>query len=184
MLLEELVNAVLLKLPVKDILRYKFVCKSWCSLITSPTFIDEHLKLSNTRNPDLLVKYKDAEHKCSMYPLISFISHETLEEVVGDDNYQLLFSNTDTWTRRNPPVLNFKDVYFVGCCNGVLCFYHDVLNVVLWNTAIRDAKLLPPPLYMKLGGMYFGTGIGFGYDAKSNDYKVIAVQKKHAYVLS
>lgn len=69
----------------------------------------------------------------------------------------------------------------MGCCNGVLCFYHDLANVVLWNPATRDAKLVPPPLYCchpVKKAFYHCLAIGFGFDAKNNDYKVISVQKK------
>lgn len=127
---EELVNAILLNLPLKDIPHYKCVCKSWCSLIIispSPTFIYEYQKVSDTKNPNLLVKYRDIELSGRKYPLISFICHETLEVVV--DGNELHFSNTDAWTRRNPPPKNkkkksvdFKDVSIVGCCNGVVLF--------------------------------------------------------------
>ncbi|KAL6214353.1 hypothetical protein ACLB2K_013787 [Fragaria x ananassa] len=41
-LLEEIIPVILLKLPVKSLLRFRGVCKSWRSIISSSTFIDTH----------------------------------------------------------------------------------------------------------------------------------------------
>ncbi|KAH0652478.1 hypothetical protein KY289_030156 [Solanum tuberosum] len=37
---------ILLKLNVKSLLRFKCVCKSWCSLIEDPQFIKQHYDMS------------------------------------------------------------------------------------------------------------------------------------------
>ncbi|KAL3627361.1 hypothetical protein CASFOL_028724 [Castilleja foliolosa] len=47
---EELIAVILSKLPVKSLLQFKCVCKSWYSLIKSPNFIDIHLNNSINHN--------------------------------------------------------------------------------------------------------------------------------------
>ncbi|MFS7916371.1 putative F-box domain-containing protein [Helianthus anomalus] len=42
----DVVDQILVRLDVKDLIRFKRVCKSWHSLITSPRFINRHLNLS------------------------------------------------------------------------------------------------------------------------------------------
>ncbi|GKB65287.1 putative F-box domain-containing protein [Tanacetum coccineum] len=44
MVMFDVVEEILLRLPVKDLLRCKSVCKSWYSLISSPSFIKIHEK--------------------------------------------------------------------------------------------------------------------------------------------
>jgi len=39
----ELVTEVLVRLPVKSLVRFRCVCKAWCSRITSPDFASLHL---------------------------------------------------------------------------------------------------------------------------------------------
>ncbi|KAI8529405.1 hypothetical protein RHMOL_Rhmol12G0222400 [Rhododendron molle] len=43
---EEIIDEILVKLPVKSLLRFKCVSKSWCSIITSHGFILNHLRNS------------------------------------------------------------------------------------------------------------------------------------------
>ncbi|MFS7916328.1 putative F-box domain-containing protein [Helianthus anomalus] len=40
---EDVVEQILIEIDVKDLIRFKTVCKSWHSLITSPRFVNRHL---------------------------------------------------------------------------------------------------------------------------------------------
>ncbi|XP_060668308.1 F-box/kelch-repeat protein At3g23880 [Ziziphus jujuba] len=180
LLAEELVIQILLNLVVKDILRCKCVCKSWYYLITSPSFIDEHLKLSNRKDPYLLVDYRSTSQGAMkdrvdvLYPpTIILVSHETLEEV----DRQVMLSSTS--------LVNMDlamESYTLGCCYGILCILlgYFVMRVVLWNPATREAKVVPPTLYSchpENSILYYTVMFGFGFDAKNNDYKVVAIQE-------
>ena len=47
----DIVYSILLELPVKSLSRFKLTCKSWCSTINDPEFINSHLyKSSNDIN--------------------------------------------------------------------------------------------------------------------------------------
>ncbi|GJN18773.1 hypothetical protein PR202_gb05971 [Eleusine coracana subsp. coracana] len=48
-LLEEIVIDILARLPVKDLLKYKSVCKAWRKIISDPTFIKAHLRFSASK---------------------------------------------------------------------------------------------------------------------------------------
>ncbi|KAJ0617152.1 putative F-box domain-containing protein [Helianthus annuus] len=47
---EDVVEQILIELDVKDLIRFKTVCKSWHSLITSPRFVNRHLIRSHNKD--------------------------------------------------------------------------------------------------------------------------------------
>ena len=52
---EDVVVDILLRLPVKSLLRFKCVRKNWCALIKSPSFIREHFQYRNNNCARLFV---------------------------------------------------------------------------------------------------------------------------------
>lgn len=57
-LLDELVLEILIRLPVKSLLRFKLVSKAWRAIISDPLFIRKHLEhsaLKWKRNPSVLI---------------------------------------------------------------------------------------------------------------------------------
>lgn len=48
----EIIVDILFRLPVKDLLRYRSVAKSWCSLIDGPDFVKLHLDHSKEANSE------------------------------------------------------------------------------------------------------------------------------------
>ncbi|KAH7543333.1 hypothetical protein FEM48_Zijuj02G0173200 [Ziziphus jujuba var. spinosa] len=163
---KELVISILLRLPTKDLLRWKSVCKSLYFIITSHPFIDVHRK--KIRNSYILVKY---EHLISNNHVISLLSEETLDVV----DTQPILSNT--------PLMDSMSsidhvVEVVGCCNGVVCL-RRIYEYVLWNPATRDAKVIPNGLYKSNPDkkMFRRLQMGFGFDSKNNDYKLVSIQR-------
>ncbi|PRQ31098.1 putative F-box domain-containing protein [Rosa chinensis] len=97
---QEIISNILIRLPIKSLIKCTSVCKSWKSLIQNPSFIDAHL------------------------------SQLCLVDELG--------------------------------CHGY--------NLIIWNPCIRKFVDLPEPAVLR-GGC--DASIGFGYDAISNDYKVV-----------
>ena len=73
------------------------------------------------------------------------------------------------------PALRFSNglLYFVGTCNGLLCLSntHDINRFFLLNPSVRKFVELPSPNVTLHN--YFEPSLGFGYDSKTNDYKVV-----------
>ncbi|KAG5001241.1 hypothetical protein JHK87_022313 [Glycine soja] len=44
----DLIVEILLRLPIKSLLRFKCVCKSWLSFISNPHFVKSHLVVAPT----------------------------------------------------------------------------------------------------------------------------------------
>ncbi|XP_059439285.1 F-box/kelch-repeat protein At3g23880-like [Corylus avellana] len=152
---EDLVTEILLCLPVASVLRCKCVCKSWYALITHQKFVAKHI-LHNKKNSNtlLLVKMRD---EITKNDVVSTLSYETL---------QVLHSQP-----LPPPFI------VLGSCNGLVCLHDDyALRVVLWNPATKETKVVPKsnlPHFISAFHKLGVDGIGFGFDAKTNDYKII-----------
>jgi F-box interacting protein len=152
---EELVTEILLCLPVVSLLRCNCVCKSWYALITHQNFIRKHL-LHNKKNNTLLLFGRDKTFKDYF---VSTLSYETLPASLTQ-----------------PLPLPFTEVSnFVGSCDGLVCLrdYHS-LNLVIWNPATKETKVVPKSSMSRFSYDYrIKSGIGFGFDAKTSDYKII-----------
>ncbi|KAK9007032.1 hypothetical protein V6N11_019360 [Hibiscus sabdariffa] len=83
-----------------------------------------------------------------------------------------------------PPFGNVTDFPVVGSCNGLICvqldYYDYDLDFVLWNPSIQKYISLPQANICEVE--YFN--VGFGFDSKTNDYKllILGVDKDGSWI--
>ncbi|XP_060667979.1 F-box/kelch-repeat protein At3g23880-like [Ziziphus jujuba] len=146
---------ILVRLPVSSLLRFKRVCKSWRSLISSPFFIQKHLQVCNstTTNPNLIFK-----SKMEVGDTVFVVSHLTLQVIKA---------------RNVPPIRHNWWPRILGTYNGLICLYCtvDYRDAAVWNPATGEKKDLPCPLILKS----HIRAAGFGFDANNNDYKMVLI---------
>ncbi|GMI79441.1 hypothetical protein like AT3G06240 [Hibiscus trionum] len=152
----EVIIEILKRLPVKSVVRFRSVCKSWNTLFTHPCFISAHLQASLSNNtPFLLLDYI----KNGKYDYFLHYDIDGFEEFK-----QLQFS----------PFGDAADSLVVGSCNGLICvflFYPDNdMNFVLWNPSIQKYISLPEPTIPDVWS--------YGFDPRTNDYKLFIVEAK------
>ncbi|KAK9285130.1 hypothetical protein L1049_024315 [Liquidambar formosana] len=166
----EIFFEILLRLPHKALLQCTTVCKSWNSMITSPNFITTHLNrttlsyITNNNTPaDLLLlrQYFESGNK-ERYSLRR--DNETLRRYA---RLEFPFESQNPFFR------------IVGSCNGLLCLSDDfgfyTYTIILYNPSIRKSVTLPGPrVTFKTHGPY-KFALGFGFDAKHNDHKVVRI---------
>ncbi|KAI7726133.1 hypothetical protein M8C21_031013 [Ambrosia artemisiifolia] len=156
----DVVEEILVQLDVKDLIRCKSVCKSWQSFISSPRFVNAHLKRSCNNDLD--------NHELGHRRIGMGIS--TDEDDLWGYNYKGMTMDEDDW-------LSHDYLHVVGSCNGLVCVCpHDVVFVVT-NPSIREQRKLPTPPYprdMDEHVIRSESCWGFGYDSSTDDYKVIA----------
>ncbi|KAM7497688.1 hypothetical protein LguiA_022102 [Lonicera macranthoides] len=168
---QELLILILLWLPPKSLLRFRCVSKSWCSLISSSNFIDIH-----TRN---------LPHVTNTRKLIRHCTTTSPREEV----YSVFFDNQSSFDRDDDVKIDFpftsRTKYrIVGSCNGLICLSDDAFSgyaykIVLWNPSIRRKLTVPlPDIILKNMGYMFV--LGFGFDCKANDYKIVRLSYKNA----
>ncbi|KAK9691070.1 hypothetical protein RND81_09G173800 [Saponaria officinalis] len=165
---ENVIIEILSWLPVRSLLRYKSVCKSWYAIISSPDFISKHLKNYYNNNCDwrgfLLTQYHIDQCELQTYVLFVDETHRVLAR-------EQLF---------DMPVFSS---FIYGPCDGLYYLYEAIrypLERAIWNPAINEFKFLPPlitkpnpPLNTVDGA---GEDYGFGHDPKNGDYKVVVIK--------
>ena len=175
----EIVTNILLRLPIKSIRTCICVCKTWKSIIQNSTFVSTHLNLSIKSNNNLIL--------CRL-----------CSDILDDKEVYVLYNDKDDdlteHTRLGFPLhgpdfrpsKNDLDIFrVVGTCNGLICLYdlYDYLTkcieqLFLWNPCVRKFVKLPSPngtLLSSHVGMETRVYMGFGFDSKNNDYKVVRV---------
>jgi hypothetical protein len=163
---EDLVAQILVWLPVVSLLRLKCVCKSWYALITHKNFIAKHLLHKKNSNTHILLQTRD---KATKDYVVSILSYETLQVSHTQPLPPLYFEIDKKFVP--PPILGFHfkvDIVVVGSCNGIVCLHDNYgLNIVLWNPATRETKVVPESKLLRCpaGYLVYFNGIGFGFDA-------------------
>ncbi|RHN79366.1 putative F-box domain-containing protein [Medicago truncatula] len=129
----DLIIEILCRLPVKFLLQFRCVCKSWNSLISNdPKFTKKHLHMMSTTKHRHLVTttwIMAKELTVTSYPF---------------DSLQLdsIFTSNPTQLDYSPIITSWQDG-LIASCDGLLCFVIDQRLAVLYNPCIRKVKKLP-----------------------------------------
>ncbi|PON39062.1 F-box domain containing protein [Parasponia andersonii] len=175
---EDVLAEIFSWLPPESLIRFKCVSKSWYALIKflmkDSEFVNKHL-----RNIDK----KLMSSTCLVFycPGNRYLNYPKTESLLRDLFKSLtIFHNDNNRDHSNyvaehfdSPVLPGKqDVYNMMAvhCDGIICQADYYGRVILCNPAIKQWKTLPKTC-LKNG--FFTIGVGFGYDARANDYKVV-----------
>ncbi|KAL8544496.1 hypothetical protein ACS0TY_004894 [Phlomoides rotata] len=157
-----IVEEILPRLPVKSLLRFRCVARSWCSLIESQRFMKIHLRYS-IENASL------ALHRI-IFNSIDGLKQCSLPSLFNDPFTNSITCNVDLGINFQRPM---ESVYLVGSCNGLVCILLDRRRFVLWNPTTRMLKNLPPfDNKMRHGSI---TKYGFGFDELNDDYRVFGL---------
>ncbi|XP_049408356.1 F-box/kelch-repeat protein At3g23880-like [Solanum stenotomum] len=159
----EIIIEILSRLPVKSLLKFKSVSKSWFSLISSSHFSKSHLNISSRNN--------NLSHK-NLLLLSMYLPHTlyscTLYSTLHEKSNLCLNKLNFPW---NPSNI----LAGVSLCNGLflICIGMYNNNLYLWNPSTRKNKILPFSSCTKYSRC--DVTFGFGYDEFNDDYKVIEI---------
>ncbi|CAN4120784.1 unnamed protein product [Withania somnifera] len=160
----ELINEILLKLPVKSLVKFRCVSKSWLALISSNEFINTHLSLSANdkehKHHRLILRFDPPYYSLQDCSFSSLLNDSVTEAF--DMDYPMKISKK----------LTSLVISIVGSVDGLVCLAIEEKCLCVWNPSIRKIKKLCDCRAMtevKSCFMY-----GFGYDEIHDDYKVVA----------
>ncbi|KAL1323008.1 hypothetical protein AAHE18_14G240700 [Arachis hypogaea] len=151
----ELIQRILLRVPVRHLARLRCVSKLWCSLISDPNFAEFHFHHSSaSTNSCFFIKYSSMVHF-----------------VYFDDNDASQKEMCPPFN--NEPLPNFA---VLGSCRGIIVLHRHPHFFVVWNPLTGFSKrisyshLLPSRKYH---GIRLPSLHGFGYDASQDDYLLL-----------
>ncbi|XP_047339560.1 F-box protein CPR1-like [Impatiens glandulifera] len=197
----DILEEVLCRLPIKCLIRFRCVSKSWLALISSPYFVKLHFNRSvQTKRNLRLFKSNlfqvdfDSLHDDDVLQEVKFRNYGFVPKSSCDG--LLCMSNTrDTqrvlvWnpsTRRNPskrwPNTIAEKNYPTTCLGDDFLSMpnvHAIDNVFLWNPSTRKALKLPYAsieIEKQIGlfNAYVYCVYRIGYDNTNDDYKVVRI---------
>ncbi|XP_059316547.1 F-box/kelch-repeat protein At3g23880-like [Lycium ferocissimum] len=159
---QELITAILVRLPVKYLLKFKCVSKHWFALISSPEFVKTHLSFS-------------AKHSTHHRLVLKSVKRHTLEYNLKLCSVSSLFYEpvTEAFDLDYPMKDPQKFFRIVSSVNGLICYCIGFNDLVLWNPSTRKFKKVPDLVHTQTDDYHFSYG--FGYDEVHDDYKVVAI---------
>ncbi|XP_065878518.1 F-box/kelch-repeat protein At3g23880-like [Euphorbia lathyris] len=160
-LIEEILIEILSRLPVKSLLRFKMVCKSWYSIINSKQSIKKHLNHANSihsnQHDNLLglhIPSWDASNRCFLYN-----------------------ENLDGSIHAKEVGFPFKLVEVCNYCNGLICFNVSGHGILIWNPSLPlEYKIIPMDKTKRRPDLDRFC-VAIGYDSTTDDYKIVRVPK-------
>ncbi|XP_060191309.1 F-box protein CPR1-like [Lycium barbarum] len=166
----DVVICILLRLPVKSLLRFKCVSKTCYTLLQSSSFINLHLNHTTTVTDEFVLLKRSFKEDVNKYKTVfSFFSGD------GEDYVNPFFSDIDVPHMMGDYSLIFDQL--IGPCNGLIALM-DGLRTVIFNPSTRNIRLLPPSPFDRPKGFHrYNKCIGFGFDSIVNDYKVIRISE-------
>ncbi|KAM0003095.1 putative F-box domain-containing protein [Helianthus debilis subsp. tardiflorus] len=152
----EIQSKIMNTLPVKSLLRFRSICKSWKSLIDSSDFIAHH----SSQQQHLLVsyydKYNDNELKCI--------------SIVDDDSFPKQKVSLTLPVKKRCDSYSYPRI--ISSCHGLVCWYCDTFQgAVIWNISLRKTVTVA---VRTCGG--YNIAIGFGVCRETSDPKIVNIR--------
>ncbi|XP_049373211.1 F-box/kelch-repeat protein At3g23880-like [Solanum verrucosum] len=168
---EAVTDILLIRLPVKSLLRFKCVCASWRDLIKSESFIKKHYDCESSR-PRLWICKFGVDYRPSppLRALTCFLLPDKL--ITG-------IVPTSQRVYRCEDVDDFRGIY--GPVNGLILLMkgHFLCNVrfAWWNPATKECRIIPI-VEFELQRFFdeHDTVTAIGYDAVNKDYKLLSLR--------
>ncbi|XP_063943455.1 F-box/kelch-repeat protein At3g06240-like [Daucus carota subsp. sativus] len=162
----DLISEILVRVPVKSLLQFQLVSKTWLFLIKDRSFVKAQLRRAIATETDetlIMTRYTymtDTENATLKFSVLDVDSRQ----IVAD----LKYPYTQGESRQVAPASAI-----IGSVNGIVCvIFHKNLSehsFYLWNPATRQSRAVP--------GCALSTSraMGFGYDPVDDDYKIVSV---------
>ncbi|XP_015866858.2 F-box protein At5g07610 [Ziziphus jujuba] len=163
---DDLLTEILVRLPIKSLLRFKCVSKRWLSFISNPHFCYRRTPFHNTACGLFLIR-----HSMHINPEFDFVR-------LNHNNSQLSQAPFRTLSFVNDPF----GIKILQSCNGLFlcCSFHAFdgrKKYYVYNPTTKHHTILPPPLPVRSETSSTVLGFSLAFDpSKSTSYKVVCVR--------
>ncbi|KAF0892766.1 hypothetical protein E2562_017730 [Oryza meyeriana var. granulata] len=157
---------VLLRLPVKSILRFRSVCKSWCAMIAEPRFVSLQLQMSKSRGLSMLILPLQNMNLHERMQRIRFIGYPGYGNVARLVHERVCSSGFALWTHP------------LQCDGLVVAAARLSSEIFVCNPATKEFVELPagtPDVWDNF------QKVGFGVDPSTGEHKVVRCFMRHYY---
>nr|XP_043608792.1 F-box protein CPR1-like [Erigeron canadensis] len=149
-----LLSNIFIRLAAKQLAQMRSLSKTWNSRLSHPSFIKSHLDHSKDTNDEILMVFQNSY----ISEITPFTTHTTPDlQLTNSVNVHM----------------NSSSAYghFVGAVNGLICLFSNGVFKI-WNPSLSSLIALPPYTFdSDEDDITFNHR--FGFDPKTNDYKVI-----------
>ncbi|MCD7456568.1 hypothetical protein HAX54_032156 [Datura stramonium] len=161
---QDLIIQILVRLPLKTLLKFTSVSKSWLSLLSNAQFHKTHVNFS-TNNPKL------TDYTLAAVSTVSGLGKICHVYAIRSENSSLTVSKHGC-----PPKSLSLSAWLLGSCNGLICLTSDSFKLILLNPCTGKFNVFPDSMIQyKVGDGGCYIRYGFGYDAATEDYKVVKI---------
>ncbi|XP_074333424.1 F-box/kelch-repeat protein At3g23880-like isoform X2 [Apium graveolens] len=170
---KELLAEILIRLPVKDILRCRSVQKSWNYFVMSPVFISLQLNyqkqivtgIYNPHYPKYLLFHEDDSLRLTVrFDDLQCEEYCKLEFLPGLPN-----DDVDVWFALSYGLICMSTILFTSC--------DHMRNIYLWNPLVKKYKTLPKSPLPSTKNRQAWEALAFGFLPEVDDYVVIHIIK-------
>ncbi|GAU41603.1 hypothetical protein TSUD_196730 [Trifolium subterraneum] len=169
----DLIIQILLRLPVKSLVRFKCVSKSWFSLISDPHFANSHFQFSATTLTRRILLM-------SASPTLESRSINFEASSLDDDSASVsLYPNFMLFE-------SYSHVHIEGSCRGFLLLRcdseqmqnHRSVYLWIWNPSTGFHRKIPLSPFSSNLDEVDKCFYGFGYDQSIDDYFLVTISYK------
>ncbi|CAN0927041.1 F-box/kelch-repeat protein At3g06240 [Linum grandiflorum] len=160
---QDVLTRIFLRLPVKSLIRFRSVSKSWNSIISSPVFVSLYSGHHLRRRPTHF-----------LFSIFFRLFNQILMFHPDPEDNSFPVTNDEQIHWPFPYYGNFQ---LVGSCNGLLClFFRQSRALCLWNPAIQKYVTLdPPPMDMVMEGSLMNRFTAFMFGFAADEYKIVTI---------
>ncbi|XP_071695364.1 putative F-box protein At1g47790 [Rutidosis leptorrhynchoides] len=170
----EIQTEIVKRLPVKSLLQFRSVSKSWKSLIDTSEFITNYHSSGTHLQHRLLVRsIQSNSYDFDNEKYVSIVNDNDDDDSFPQNALTLIVPSSVRLLGEHPKLL--------GSSQGVFCFYQwPELNdtettVVIWNPAIRKSLDIVVPNFIVT------SILGFGVCPYTSDIKLVKVTRKSSW---